>query len=127
HLEPGTGRLKNRSKSQGWRFEVAHSQGRRSETAKDRNQSGLNRFVWRDNVGKPGTDKKDHLRRMIMDESAPGMSTQEMQLWERRLDKAAEEIGYAMGLMVISVLANMPTPEDPEAHLKSFSSHTAVT
>ena len=63
-----------------------------------------------------------------MDESATGMSSEAMQqLWERRLDKAAEEIGYAMGLMVISVLANMPTPEDPEAHLKAFPGLSSVT
>ena len=56
-----------------------------------------------------------------MRESVDKMSAEEMQAWvERRLDKAAEEIGYAMGLMVVSMFANRPTPEDPEAHLKGF-------
>ena len=63
-----------------------------------------------------------------MSESADGMSTAQMQAWvEQRLDKAAEEIGYAMGLLVVSMLANMPTPDDPEAHLKGFPGLARVT
>ena len=62
-----------------------------------------------------------------MSESADGMSTAQIHALEQRLDKAAEEIGYAMGLMVVSMLANMPTPDDPEAHLKGFPGLARVT
>ena len=49
------------------------------------------------------------------------LSTKEIQEWvDLRLDQAAEEIGYATGMMVMSLLAKMPTREDPEAHIKTF-------
>ena len=37
-----------------------------------------------------------------------------------RLDKAAQEIGFATGMMVMSLFARMPSPEDPEAHMKAI-------
>ncbi len=56
-----------------------------------------------------------------MSEAKAGLSTQEMQEWvDLRLDQASEEVGYATGMMVMSLLANLPTAEDPEAHIKAF-------
>ena len=54
-------------------------------------------------------------------EAKAGLSTQEMQEWvDLRLDQASEEIGYATGMMVMSLLANLPTADDPDAHIKAF-------
>jgi hypothetical protein len=58
---------------------------------------------------------------VIMSKAQSELSTKEMQEWmDLRLDEAAEEIGYATGMMVMSLLANLPTAHDPEAHIKAF-------
>ena len=56
-----------------------------------------------------------------MSEPKGGLSREEMQEWfDLRLDQAAEEIGYATGMMVMSLLEKLPTNDDPEAHIKAF-------
>lgn len=56
-----------------------------------------------------------------MSEAMGGLSTKEMQEWvDLRLDHASEEIGYATGVMVMSLLATLPTADDPDAHINAF-------
>jgi len=43
------------------------------------------------------------------------------------MDKAAQEIGFSTGMMVMSLLAKMPSPEDPEAHLKAIPDLQRIT
>lgn len=51
-----------------------------------------------------------------------------MREWlDLRLDQAAEEIGYATGMMVMSLLAKMPTPESPEAHMRPIPGLLRIT
>jgi hypothetical protein len=58
---------------------------------------------------------------VIMSKAMGGLSTKEMQEWvDLRLDQASEEVGYATGMMVMSLLANLPTADDPDAHIKAF-------
>ena len=63
-----------------------------------------------------------------MSEARGELSTEEMQEWlDLRLDKAAEEIGFATGMMVMSLLAKMPTPADPDAHLRAIPGLQRIT
>lgn len=41
-------------------------------------------------------------------------------LMDIRLDKAAEEIGYATGMLVMALLAKPPKPDDPTTHAPVF-------
>ena len=43
------------------------------------------------------------------------------------MDKAAQEIGFSTGMMVMSLLAKVPSPEDPEAHLKAIPDLQRIT
>lgn len=63
-----------------------------------------------------------------MSETNGGLSTEELREWlDLRLDQAAEEIGYATGMMVMSLLARLPTADDPEGHFTAFPGLQRVT
>jgi hypothetical protein len=48
-----------------------------------------------------------------MNEPNLGLTTREVQaLMDWRLDKAAEEIGYATGMLIMALLSNPPTREN---------------
>ncbi|HKQ24831.1 MAG TPA: hypothetical protein VJT81_10360 [Burkholderiales bacterium] len=48
-----------------------------------------------------------------MNEPNPGLTAREVQaLMDLRLDKAAEEIGYAAGMLMMALLSNPPTREN---------------
>ncbi len=48
-----------------------------------------------------------------MNEANGGLTTREVQgLMDLRLDKAAEEIGYATGMLMMALLSNPPTREN---------------
>lgn len=65
---------------------------------------------------------------VIMSEARSTLTAREAEaLIDLRLDKAAQEIGFTTGMMVMSLLATMPTPEDPKAHLKVIPGLQRIT
>lgn len=59
---------------------------------------------------------------------ATRLSKEELEVWlDPRLDKAAEEIGYAIGMMIMSLLAKLPTPEDPDTHSRALPGLQRIT
>ena len=58
---------------------------------------------------------------VIMNQANSGLTSREAQdMIDLRLDKAAEEIGYATGMLIMELLSKSPTLDNPAGHADVF-------